>query len=91
MEGLLKLGRTCKAWLSFTLTSMQGFIPQKHPLFHLLFLFGGYRLHSASLTFPEIQRADSNSCLSGKGGDAEIGEVKWLYSLGAWFLLTEYA
>ena len=26
------------------------------------------------MTFPEFQRADSNSCLSGKGGDAEIRE-----------------
>ena len=35
------------------------------------FLFVGNRLHSASLTFPEFQREGSNSCLSGKGGDAE--------------------
>ena len=35
------------------------------------FLFVGNRLHSASLTFPEFQRADSNNWWSGKGGDAE--------------------
>ena len=28
----------------------------------------------ASMTFPESQRADSNSCQSGKGGDAETRE-----------------
>ena len=28
----------------------------------------------ASMTFPELQRADSNSCSSGKGGDAETTE-----------------
>ena len=35
------------------------------------FLFVGYRFHSASLTFPEFQRADPNSCWSEKGGDTE--------------------
>ena len=38
------------------------------------FLFVGNRLLSASLTFPEFKRADSNSCLSGKGGNAETKE-----------------
>ena len=38
------------------------------------FLFVGYRLCSASLTFPEFQRADSNHCWSGTGGDTETGE-----------------
>ena len=32
------------------------------------------RLHTASVTFPEVQRAGSNSCLSGKGGVAETRE-----------------
>ena len=35
------------------------------------FLFVGNKLHSASLNFPEFQRADSNSCLPGEGGNAE--------------------
>ena len=35
------------------------------------FLFIGYRLLLASLTFSEFQEADSNSCLSSKGGNAE--------------------
>ena len=34
------------------------------------FLFVGNKFHSASLTFPELQRAYSNNCLSGKGGNA---------------------
>lgn len=34
----------------------------------------GNTLHSASLTFPEFQGADSKSCLSGEGGDAEAKE-----------------
>ena len=37
-------------------------------------LFVGIWLHSASLIFPEFQRADSNSCLSGKGENAETKE-----------------
>ena len=32
------------------------------------------RLHTASVTFPEFQRAGSNSCSSGKGGVAEKRE-----------------
>ena len=41
-------------------------------LFHVpRFLFVENRLHSASLTFPEFQRADSISFLSGKGGKAK--------------------
>ena len=39
-----------------------------------IFLFAGNRLHSASKTFPELQGAGSNSCWSGKGGDAETRE-----------------
>ena len=31
----------------------------------------GYRLYSASLTFPEFQRVDSNNCQSEKGGNTE--------------------
>ena len=38
------------------------------------FLFAGNRLHSASLAFPEFQRADSISCSSRKGGNAETKE-----------------
>ena len=34
----------------------------------------GNMLHSASLTFPEFQGADSNSCLSGEGGETEAKE-----------------
>ena len=44
------------------------------PFYVPCFLFVGNRLHSASMTFPEFQRADSNSCYSGKGGDAETRE-----------------
>ena len=36
---------------------------------HCLLL--GNRLHSASETFPEFQRADANNCSSGKGGNME--------------------
>ena len=39
-----------------------------------MFLFIGNRLHSASLTFPELQRANSSSCLSGEGENAETKE-----------------
>ena len=42
-----------------------------YPFCVLCFLFVGYRVHSSSLTFPESQRAYSDSCLSGKGGDTE--------------------
>ena len=38
------------------------------------FLSVEYRFHSASLTFPEFQRVDSNNCQSGKGGDTETEE-----------------
>ena len=38
------------------------------------FLSLGNRLHSASTTFPEFQRAGSNSCSSGKREDAETRE-----------------
>ena len=40
------------------------------------FLFVGNRLHSAYLIFPEFQRADSNSGLSGKGGRNKEGKLK---------------
>ena len=32
------------------------------------------QFHLTSLTFPDFQREDSNSCLSGKGGNAETKE-----------------
>ena len=38
-----------------------------HPFCVYHFLFVRNRLHSALLTFPEFQRADLDSCLSGKG------------------------
>ena len=38
------------------------------------FMFIGNRLHSASPTFSEFQNADSNSCWSRKGGNAETKE-----------------
>ena len=38
------------------------------------FLFVRNRLHSASLTFPEFQKVNSNSYLPGKGGNAETKE-----------------
>ena len=39
-----------------------------------IFLIIGNSLYSTSRSFPEFQRAGSNSCQSGKGGDAETGE-----------------
>ena len=46
--------------------------PPKYHLFCVsCFLFIGYRLLLASLTSSEFQEADSNSCLSSKGGNAE--------------------
>ena len=59
------------------------------------FLFLGNTPYSASRTFPEFQRADSNGCLSGKGGDAETREEQsrnTSVALGAgfWFLLKGY-
>ena len=39
-------------------------------------LITGHRLHSAPMTFPEFQRAGSNRCSSGKGGDAQTREEK---------------
>ena len=57
------------------------------------FLFVGNRLHSAYLTFPEFQRADSNSCLSGEGGNEETKEKrsrnKNTLGAGFWFFLKE--
>ena len=38
------------------------------------FLIVGYRLYSASLTLPEFQRTDPNSCWSEKGRDTKTGE-----------------
>ena len=35
------------------------------------FLLVGYRLYSASLTLPEFQRTDPNSCWSEKGGEED--------------------
>ena len=61
-------------------------------LWVLHFLSVRYRLHSASLIFPEFQRVDSNNCKSGKGENTETGETfKWWYSLetGSYILLKE--
>ena len=41
-----------------------------HSLTYSHFLFVGNKFHSTSLTFPELQRAYSNSRLSRKGGNA---------------------
>ena len=38
------------------------------------FRFVGNRPHSAFMIFPKFQRADSNSCYSGKGGDVETSK-----------------
>ena len=57
--------------LTFSLSSLESLMKQSRTPWALLgtspscvlcFLFVGYKLHSASHTFPEIQRADSNSC-----------------------------
>lgn len=45
-----------------------------HPL--APFLFIGNRLSSASLTFPEFHREDSNSYSLAKGGNAEIAKER---------------
>ena len=63
-------------------TQIYHLVPQPIPLRDWAGLFGallgtnsfllvGKMLHSASQTFPEYQRAHSNSYYSGKGGDAE--------------------
>jgi len=52
------------------------------------FLFVGNRLYSASLTFPEFQRADSNICLSGEGGDGEVKENQFRNKSAALGLVT---
>ena len=51
-----------------------GALPRINPFHappHPHFLCIGNGLHSSSLTLPEFQEADSNSCLSSKGGNAE--------------------
>ena len=57
------------------------------------FLFVGNRLYLLSLTFPEFQRADSNSCLWGKEGTKRqrksSQETKVDPRAGFWFLLRE--
>ena len=57
--------------LTFSLSSLESLMKQSRTLWALLgtspscvlcFWFVGHKLHSASHTFPDIQRADSNSC-----------------------------
>ena len=48
-----------------------GILPGTNPFCVPYFLSVGNRLHSASVTFPELHRPDSNSCSSGKRGNTE--------------------
>ena len=49
-------------------------LPGTNPFYVPCFLLVGNRFYSASLTFPEFQRADSSSFQSEKEGDAETKE-----------------
>ena len=51
-----------------------GILPGTNPFCVPYFLSVGNRLHSASVTFPELHRPDSNSCSSGKRGNTETKE-----------------
>ena len=63
--------------------------PPRYKSFHVShFLFVGNRLHSASLTFPESHREDSNRCLSEKGGDAETKEESVHLLSHVWLFVT---
>ena len=80
LQALMRASENCKIWpLTHGVQNLDMVLKRSRTRWgswaQKPFLITGNRLHSASMNFLEFQGADSNSCYSGKGGDAETRNI----------------